>query len=60
MGGESGRVVRIEGPQDTLVGVQTGAGVLQLLKVQLEGKRVMTADEFERGQKNFLGALLPN
>jgi len=55
---EVGRVVQFEGPQGTHVGVQTGAGLLQLLKVQLEGRRTLTAGEFLRGQKDFLGASL--
>ncbi len=41
------------------LGVSTGDGVLRLLAVQLEGKRVMTADEFLRGQRQFVGAVLP-
>ena len=39
-------------------GVGTGKGVLGLLKVQLEGKRVMSSDEFLRGQREFVGAIL--
>jgi len=57
-GVEVGRVVQLEGPQGTHVGVQTGAGLLQLLKVQLEGRRTLTIGEFLRGQKDFLGASL--
>jgi len=41
------------------LGVNTGDGVLRLLAVQLEGKRVMTAGEFLRGQRQFIGAMLP-
>jgi len=52
----TGRVVVL--PGDGL-GVSTGAGVLRLLVVQLEGKRVMTAGEFLRGQRQFVGAVLP-
>jgi len=40
--------------------VATGDGLLQLLALQLEGKRVMTADEFLRGQRHFIGAALPD
>ena len=58
VGTEVGRVVRIEGDQGIRVGVQTGAGLLQLLKVQLEGKRMLAAEEFLRGQKDFIGASL--
>jgi len=57
--GEVGRVTEIRGVPGVAVGVQTGDGLLGLLKVQLEGKRVMTADEFIRGQKGFDGSLLP-
>lgn len=41
------------------VGVQTGRGVLCLLEVQLEGKKSMTAAEFDRGQRGFSGSVLP-
>ncbi len=41
------------------LGVSTGDGVLGLLVVQLEGKRAMTAGEFLRGQRQFIGAVLP-
>ncbi len=40
-------------------GVSTGNGILGVLQVQLEGKRAMTAAEFLRGQKQFIGAILP-
>jgi methionyl-tRNA formyltransferase len=39
-------------------GVGTGQGILGVIKVQLEGKRVMTADEFVRGQRDFIGSVL--
>jgi methionyl-tRNA formyltransferase len=57
--GEVGRVMEIRGSKGVPVGVQTGDGILGLLKVQLEGKRVMNADEFIRGQRGFTGSLLP-
>jgi len=57
--GEIGRVVAIEGSQSATIGVHTGEGILGLLQVQLEGKQVMAAEEFVRGQRDFLGALLP-
>jgi len=41
-------------------GVGTGGGVLAVLKVQLEGKKAMSADEFLRGQRGFIGAVLPS
>jgi methionyl-tRNA formyltransferase len=40
-------------------GVGTGEGVLGILRVQAEGKRVMSAAEFLRGQREFIGAVLP-
>ena len=52
----TGRVVALPGAG---LGVSTGDGVLKLLAVQLEGKRVMTSDEFLRGQRQFVGAVLP-
>ena len=58
-GGEPGRVIAIEETQGAPVGVQAGEGVLGLLQVQLEGKRAMSAEEFVRGQRGFIGALLP-
>ncbi len=45
--------------KDTAFGVGTGNGLLGVVKVQLEGKRVMSAAEFLRGQKEFSGATLP-
>jgi len=41
-------------------GVGTGDGALGILKVQREGKRVMSAAEFLRGQRGFIGAVLPS
>lgn len=40
-------------------GISTGDGILGVLKVQLEGKRAMSATEFLRGQRQFIGAILP-
>jgi methionyl-tRNA formyltransferase len=40
------------------VGVKTGDGVLGLIEVQMEGKREMTAEEFVRGQRDFIGGNL--
>lgn len=41
-------------------GVATGEGMLGILKVQLEGKRAMSAAEFLRGQPQLIGAVLPS
>ena len=53
-----GRVVALS-REDALLGIGTGEGVLGVLKLQLAGKRVMTAAEFLRGQRDFIGAVLP-
>ncbi len=41
-------------------GVYTGDGILGILEVQPEGKRAMSAAEFLRGQRQFIGTILPN
>ncbi|MFQ5996284.1 MAG: methionyl-tRNA formyltransferase [Dehalococcoidales bacterium] len=41
-------------------GVNTGEGILGVLKVQLEGKRAMPAAEFVRGQRQFIGTVIPS
>ncbi len=40
------------------VGVEAGQGVLLLEEVQLAGKRAMGAEEFVRGQREFVGSVL--
>jgi methionyl-tRNA formyltransferase len=55
---EPGRVSVVKDSQAS-VGVQAGEGVLGLVQIQLEGKRTMAAEEFVRGQRGFIGALLP-
>jgi len=52
-----GRVVPLEGA--AAFGVETGDGILGVLRLQMEGKRAMTSEEFLRGQRQWLGALLP-
>jgi methionyl-tRNA formyltransferase len=42
------------------VGIGTGEGVLEALKLQLAGRKVMTAGEFARGQRGFIGSELPS
>ena len=56
--GEPGKVIALSPPALATVGVGTGDGVLGLLTVQLEGKREMSADEFVRGQRDFVGSHL--
>ena len=53
-----GRVVSLS-RDDCEVGVETGKGVLGLLRVQMEGKKEMRATDFARGQRDFLGSVLP-
>ena len=53
-----GRVVALAQGQPAVVGVETGDGILGLLRVQLEGKREMPADEFLHGQRGFVGDIL--
>jgi len=60
-GTEAGRVIQIEPAGGNLAdgfGVVTGSGILKVLKVQLQGKRAMTAAEFLRGQRGFIGSFL--
>ncbi len=39
-------------------GIQTGKGILIVRKLQLEGKKAMTAEEFIRGYRNIVGSIL--
>ncbi|MCD6359196.1 MAG: methionyl-tRNA formyltransferase, partial [Dehalococcoidia bacterium] len=58
--GEPGRVMLLGDTEEDTVGVQTGKGILVLRRVQLEGKRSMSAAGFIRGQHDFVGILLPD
>jgi methionyl-tRNA formyltransferase len=53
-----GEVMALPGGEAGL-GIGTGQGVLGVLRLQLAGKKVMTAAEFLRGQRDFVGAVLP-
>jgi methionyl-tRNA formyltransferase len=55
--GETGRVISLGRGE---VGVKCGEGILSLLRLQLEGRSEMDAEEFLRGQRDFIGVLLPN
>ena len=57
---EAGRVVALPSAMGEKVacGVGTGDGVLGVLAVQAEGKRAMSAAEFLRGQRQFIGEIL--
>ena len=56
---EAGRVVALKG-RAAAFGVITGDGILGVVRVQMEGKRVMSAAEFMHGQRGFIGAVLPS
>jgi methionyl-tRNA formyltransferase len=57
--GDAGKVVNIGGHEDA-AGIATGGGILQVLELQLEGKRAMKTAEFLRGQRGFIGSELPS
>jgi methionyl-tRNA formyltransferase len=52
-----GTVVALSGEAASL-GIITGHGVLGINKLQLEGKRPVTREEFLRGARGFIGAVL--
>ncbi len=52
-----GSVVPLSG--EPAFGIGTADGILGVEKVQLEGKRVMAAGEFIRGQRQLIGTVLP-
>lgn len=54
-----GQVVTLPG-QEVLLGIGTGEGILGVLQLQLAGKRVMSAADFLRGQRDFIGVVLPS
>ncbi len=58
--GKVGEVMALNEPSPARVGVKTGEGALGLLRVQPEGKGEMRGEDFLRGQKGFLGSILPN
>lgn len=53
-----GEVVALPEGLPAAVGVGTGGGILGLISVQLEGKRQMSAEEFVRGHRDFVGSRL--
>ncbi len=56
--GEVGRVVEIPDRADIALGVATGDGILGLVVLQMEGRRAVSAEEFIRGQRGFIGSIL--
>jgi len=55
----AGQVV-VPHKKEAAFGVHTAEGILGVLKVQLEGKRAMSAAEFLRGHRDFMGTILPD
>jgi len=55
-GAQPGEVIVL--PEPPGMGAVTGEGVLGLCQVQLEGKRPMSAEEFIRGKRDFIGCVL--
>ncbi|MBI4266863.1 MAG: methionyl-tRNA formyltransferase [Chloroflexi bacterium] len=53
-----GKVVALA-EKEAAFGVHTGEGVLGVRTLQLEGKRAMPAAEFLKGQREFIGSVLP-
>jgi methionyl-tRNA formyltransferase len=56
---EPGRVIALP-PQEGELGISAGDGILVVKNIQYAGKRAMTAAEFLRGQRDFIGAKLPS
>ena len=54
---EIGRVVELP---HRGAGVITAKGILEIKKLQLEGRRLLQIEEFLMGQKDFLGSTLPS
>lgn len=54
--GQPGEVVAEDGL--SRIGVITGCGVLELVEVQLEGRRKMPVAEFIKGERGFVGSIL--
>jgi methionyl-tRNA formyltransferase len=56
---EVGKVITLpQSGEKAAIGVQTRDGILGLVRVQLEGKRAISAEEFLRGQRGFEGSHL--
>jgi len=46
--------------EGVMLGVTAGEGILGVLRLQLEGRRAMPASEFLKGQRQIIGAVLPD
>ncbi|MDD5604959.1 MAG: methionyl-tRNA formyltransferase [Dehalococcoidales bacterium] len=55
-----GSVISFGGTSDMNVGVVTGKGILGIKKIQLEGKKEVLTADFIRGQRDFIGSVLPD
>jgi len=53
-----GQVVDLPPSAEAAIAVATGAGLLGVVRLQLEGKKPMAADEFRRGQRQLVGTVL--
>jgi len=58
--GPAGKVVAARQGDAAPVAVYAGEGMLGILQLQLEGKRVMAAGDFLRGQRGFIDSTLPS
>jgi methionyl-tRNA formyltransferase len=58
-GEKASKVGEVVSTSASAFGVSTGEGILGVSRLQPEGKRVMSAAEFLRGQRGFIGAVLP-
>lgn len=57
---EPGRVRALDPKEGASLGMETGEGLLGLVRVQLEGGRAMSAEDFLHGQRKLVGAILPS
>ena len=58
-GGWAGEVIPVK-DKEIGFGIVTAEGVLGITAVQFEGKRAMTAGDYARGQREFIGTVLPS
>ncbi len=56
---QAGQVIALNN-EGAEFGIGTGEGILGVLRVQMEGKRAVTAAEFLRGHRQFIGTILPD
>jgi len=58
---EAGQVIVLDkSTPGAAFGVATGDGILGVCRVQIEGKKAVSAEEFLRGQRNLIGTKLPS